>query len=50
MLKIAFWEEEGCLDHCSVVEVTALPPQTQIMQCACYKNGTPFQKASGLQC
>ena len=26
ILKIAFWEEEGYLDHCTVVEVTPPPP------------------------
>ena len=26
--RIAIWEEEGCLAHCSVGEVTTLPPGT----------------------
>ena len=26
--RIAFWEEEGCLAHCTVGEVTSLPPGT----------------------
>ena len=26
IFKVAFWEEEGYLAHCTVGEVTALPP------------------------
>ena len=26
--RIEFWEEEGCLGHCTVGEVTSLPPGT----------------------